>query len=304
MEVSNEHYEDAQNGVSDFQDAINTYYKLKSEYDKEKKDMVRKISRKTHLSKKEKRKEFQKAKYKCINCRRSVGSLFNITFDKEKETRIAKAMCGDRLNPCPLNIEIDLGAMKNVSQELRKFEKEISDLKQKVVLIKNDIIFGYSTTEDAVVSFNEIKDELTYATEAYETLLISYVEIYERPTEKKEAQATELEIYHDIQAIKNMVTDFNKENNINYIKDAATMYVTQLIPKLKKYRDLKYSNTFTEHVNQQCVLNQQVIDMNNTQINHAMSEQRVVSMVTGNVQSQKEPKRNRTSIASTTSTSK
>ena len=275
-------YEKTLNAKLEFQNAVNTYYKLKSEYDKEKKELVRNISRKTHLSQKEKRKEFQKAKFKCINCHRPVGSSFNITFDKEKESRVAKAMCGDRINPCPLNIEINLGRMKNLAQELQKFDKEISDLKQRIVVIKNDIIFGYTNTEEAVVLFNEIKEDLMYATEAYETLLISYVEVYERPDIKKEIQTTELEIYSDVQKIKNMVADFDKENNVNYITDAITMYVAHLTPMLKKHRELKYPTNFIEHVNQQCVLNQSSFNVNNSQINMALVDEEVVSLVVGN----------------------
>ena len=150
--------------------AINTFFSLKAEYDKQKNDIIRKISKKTHLSSKEKQKEFKQMKLKCINCNRPVGTSFGVTFDSKRETRIAKAMCGDRINPCPLNIEIDLGRITSVSKHLQELDKEIADIKQKIVLIKNDIIFGYKTTEDAVTIFNELKEDLSYAMEGYETI--------------------------------------------------------------------------------------------------------------------------------------
>ena len=134
----------------------------------------------------------------------------------------------------PLNIEIDLGRITNVSNHLQELDKEIADIKQKIVLIKNDIIFGYKTTEDAVTLFNELKDDLSYAMEGYETMLISYVDVYERPDDKKKLQEKEVEVYKDIQDMKGLISDFVKENNVNYINDAVYLYITQLIPKLYK----------------------------------------------------------------------
>lgn len=266
--------------------AINTFYSLKSDYDKQKSDIIRKISKKTHLSRREKQKEFKQTKFKCINCNRPVGTSFGITFDKKRETRIAKAMCGDRINPCPLNIEIDLGRMTNVAKHLEELDKEIADIKQKIVLIKNDIIFGYKTTEDAVTLFNELKDDLSYAMEGYETMLISYVDVYERPDDKKKVQEKEVEVYKDIQEMKGMIADFDKENNVNYINDAVNLYITQLMPKLTEIRNLKYPLTFTEHVNQTCILTQKTIDPIQTQFNTSLSESgqngSVISMVIGN----------------------
>ena len=274
--------------------AINTFFSLKAEYDKQKNDIIRKISKKTHLSSKEKQKEFKQMKLKCINCNRPVGTSFGVTFDSKRETRIAKAMCGDRINPCPLNIDIDLGRITSVSKHLQELDKEIADIKQKIVLIKNDIIFGYKTTEDAVTIFNELKDDLTYAMEGYETILISYVDIYERPEDKKKLQEKEIQLYKDIQEMKGMIADFEKENNTNYITDAVNLYITQLTPKLKEIQKLKYPVMFTEHVNQTCVLTQETIDRQQTQFNISLSESgqhgKVISMVVGNKISNKSKK--------------
>ncbi len=271
---------------AEMNNAINTFYSLKADYDKQKSDIIRKISKKSHLSRKEKQKEFKMTKFKCINCNRPVGTSFGISFDKKKETRIAKAMCGDRINPCPLNIEIDLGRITSVSKHLQELDKEIAEIKQKIVLIKNDIIFGYKTTEDAVTIFNELKEDLSYAMEGYETMLISYVDIYERPDDKKKIQEKEIEVYKDIQEMKGMIADFDKENNINYINDAVNLYITQLVPKLSEIRKLKYPVMFTEHDNNKCVLIQEKINPIQTQFNTSLSESgingSVISMVVGN----------------------
>ena len=55
--------------------ALNTYYKLKNQYDENHQKDIHKIINIKGLSWKEKRDEFQKIKRKCINCRRPVGTI-------------------------------------------------------------------------------------------------------------------------------------------------------------------------------------------------------------------------------------
>ena len=95
------------NQNEEFQEAVNTFYTLKGQYDEEIEELRHKISKKSNLSNKEKRDEFKKLKPRCVNCNRKVGTIFEVKYDKSTDGRRAKAMCGDRVDPCPLDIELD-----------------------------------------------------------------------------------------------------------------------------------------------------------------------------------------------------
>jgi hypothetical protein len=92
-----------------FLEGLNTYYKMKSEYEEANLKNRNKIMKNQNLSWKEKRTEYKKLKPKCINCKRPVGSIFSSVYNPDENGRKLMAVCGDRANPCPLNITINLG---------------------------------------------------------------------------------------------------------------------------------------------------------------------------------------------------
>lgn len=265
----------------DLYNAMNTFYKLKNDYETAISDTKRKIAKKSHLSRKEKQDEFKRSKSRCINCSRSVGSIFEIKYSKDTDSRIAKAMCGDKVNPCPLNIEINLGKITNVSDDLKEYERQITDLKQQVIVIKNDLLFGYTTTDVAMKQFNDIKEGLHEATEMYESILVNYVTIYEKPDTKRFLDDKKIELYNIVTSIKTMMTDYDREQNTHYVNDAVTLYVTELLPLLNEYQSAMYPIMFTEQTNRQCTLQQKMLDPQTTELDLALQESNVIRMEVG-----------------------
>ena len=119
--------------MTTYLERLNDYYKLKSDYEdlnlKQKKDILNDDK----LSWREKRYEYQQLKPKCVNCKRPVGSIFSVKYDKEVDTRILKAMCGDKINPCPLNIVIHLGYYEKYSNSIKEIEKIIKKYKDEII---------------------------------------------------------------------------------------------------------------------------------------------------------------------------
>ena len=96
--------------AKNYDDAVNEYYDLKQQYRVGKeKDIQTFLETNEKMSWREKRNLFKSLNYKCINCRRYVGSIFKTNIINEDRHLIAK--CGDHSNPCPLNIEINLGTI-------------------------------------------------------------------------------------------------------------------------------------------------------------------------------------------------
>jgi hypothetical protein len=158
---SKDESEDEDDAEDDFNDALKKYYRLKNEYEESLNDNKKKIMNSAGLSLKEKRIEFHKLKRKCVNCKRPVGTIFNTKFSNDETSYIIKkdrhliALCGDRDDPCPLNIDINLGATDDIRNIVIKYEKELNEFKNKIIIDKNELLFGYITSNIAVEKFEE-----------------------------------------------------------------------------------------------------------------------------------------------------
>ena len=265
----------------DFVRALNTYYSLKSEYEDNVSKLKKKIIDNKTLSWKEKNKEFRKMKPKCINCNRPVKTIFDIHFEKDAEARIAKAMCGDRTKPCPLNIELNLGSMKNIEDVLHVNENKIREIRSNIIKDKNDLLFGYISAPDAVAKFDKIKEKMTDANASYEIILDTYMSIVDNKQSKERIRNLLLDTYADIQSCKSFVDKYEREQSVDFINDLVTMYITQLSPKLRELRQLIYPYCAVEKRDNECILIQRKMPIEEMELDMSSSPQGVIQFVVG-----------------------
>ena len=261
--------------------ALNTYYSLKSEYEDNVDKLKKKIMGNKTLSGKEKHKEYQKMKPKCINCNRPVGSIFDIRFQKEVESRIAKAMCGDRTNPCALNIELNLGMIMNIEDELHDSETKIRDIRREIIKDKNDLLFGYVSAPDAISKFDKIKEKMADANASYEIILNTYMSIVDNKPVKEKINKLLLETYADIQSTHELVNKYEREQNVDFINDLVTMYITQLTPKLVQLRQLLYPYCAVDKNDNTCVLIQRKMEIEQMELDMSTNPRGVIHFVVG-----------------------
>jgi len=81
-------------------ESLNEFFKLKSEYEKKRSKMMKDAFKK-ESSKRLGKLAAMSVKPPCINCKRAVGTIFT-----NRETDKYTAICGDKGNPCNLNIKI------------------------------------------------------------------------------------------------------------------------------------------------------------------------------------------------------
>ena len=231
------------------EEAINNFYKEKSKYESLLEKDKKSIIKNKELSWKEKRSEYKKLKPKCVNCKRPVGSIFTITHDssKSQETRILRATCGDRVNPCNFNININPGSYNNIVTDLKKEEADLKKYKMKIIDEKNKLLFGYISTEDAVSHFEEIKNDITSSSELLEFYYKEYNNVFDNEEKKTELKQLLSSSYLFINQIKDAIRNYEKTNNTQYCQDSVTMYVTQLKPVLDQIMNLKYSASFVDY---------------------------------------------------------
>ena len=273
------------NGDEELYRALNTYYSLKSEYEDNVDKLKKKIMANKTLSSKEKNKEYRKMNPKCINCNRPVGTIFDIRFQKEVESRIAKAMCGDRTNPCALNIELNLGMIMNIEDELHDSDTKIRDIRREIIKDKNDLLFGYVSAPDAISKFDKIKEKMADANASYEIILNTYMSIVDNKQVKEKINKLLLETYTDIQSTHELVNKYEREQNVDFINDLVTMYITRLTPKLVQLRQLLYPYTAVEKENKKkdntCVLIQRKMEIEQMELDMATTPQGVIRFDVG-----------------------
>jgi hypothetical protein len=222
-----------------WQDGINDFYKLKRDYESAIDKEVKKLDK--GLSIHEKRREFKKLKPKCIDCNRPVGTLFSIKYDKDQDGRILSAVCGDRVDPCNLNINIFTGYTETYPEIIKSLENDIKTIKNQIIVDKNKLLFGFINTEQALENFDSYTVLIGEKTER----LTSVLELYLNELDNREVNETiktlQGEIYMTIGYINDAIVSYDKTNNTQFIQDSVNIYVNQLTPKLNQLMNLKYN---------------------------------------------------------------
>ena len=234
------------------EDAINEYYKLKNKYEEENNKNKKKIIGDPSLSWREKRSDFQKLVPKCINCKRPGGTIFSTKFyNKYKkefnEFRQLKAICGVILDPCELNITINVGKFNLLSNIVTECENEMTEIKNQIINYKNKLLFGFMDTEQALDNFNKLREHLSEYTSIYQLFLENYLNIVDNSEEKRTLKENIEKSFDFIESIKQNITDFNKTNNVQLVRDVVTIYEHSLKPVLVQIMNLKYRENFVWH---------------------------------------------------------
>jgi len=225
--------------------AVDEYYKLKTKYEEENKKKKREIIGNKSLSWKDKRSEYKKLVPKCINCKRPGGTIFSTKFYDEingefNEHRQLKAICGVMVDPCNLNITINVGKYSSISDLLSEFDKEIAVIKNNIIDYKNQLLFGFSSADQALARFNKLKSLLgEYITQS-QVFMELYLSITDNGEEKQMLKEDIEKSYLLVEEIKKNMNQFNETSNIQFVQDAVTTYVTNLKPLLKKIIHTKY----------------------------------------------------------------
>ena len=230
----------------EFIEALDKYYELKETYEIEFTKMKNKIISTKGLSWKEKRRLFVKTNPPCINCKRPVKTIFH-TLNNNDLGRQLIAKCGDKREPCPLNIVINLGSIINLKENILSDKNEINIMKKKIIREKNDLLFNYITPENAVEKFDQIKESIEGTTKFYEFLLELYTDIAHNPEREDEVYVLQSNFNINIETIKELIKDFDRTQNTQLIHNVVEIYVNEIIPKIDEiiektyvYRQVEY----------------------------------------------------------------
>lgn len=230
------HSKDAiSNGVNDeVNERIKEFYRLKHVYESKIQSHKTSILKDEKLSLKAKQDKFRRLTVNCINCDRKVGTIFKIGGNH------LTAICGDKTKPCDLDIRIHRGAYIPLEELMNVFQEGVDDLKEDIIAVKLDLLFGYEKEAVVLEKFNKMKDTLSGDLESLMDYKTKYIEKMYNLDNKDELDEKMRMFYNKISTIKSTVEEFNETGRIQLIKDMVSLYDTELLPLLEEVRGLKY----------------------------------------------------------------
>ena len=217
-------------------EAFDKYYKLKSEYEASKKQGIDKIM----LMRKPLKERLKLARQhvpKCINCKRKGGTIF-----QRRRDAVLIALCGVSTIPCGLNIEIQLGDNADQADTIKYFEENAQKIKDDIIKLKLDTLFGYVNEEESVEMFTKLANSLNDP--SITKHLSEYKQFYEsqyyNPETNKIIKDTMAGIYTKLANIRRILDEYRKNGaNRSMLSDIGQLQL-EIDTDTKMIRRLKY----------------------------------------------------------------
>jgi hypothetical protein len=176
--------------------AVDNYYKLKSKYEMTKKN-------------------------KCIFCGNEGSTIFKTRCINGNKTLIAECKSSQS---CSKNIKILTGKIENFHEKISLLKQQIEKLKLKIIIYKNDILFGYVNPEKTD-KFQKIMNEFDFYTLELKVFMDLYSDIIENQRDYDNLKKLESDLYIQILNIKRDIINYNNEKHTEDLDDAVNIFV-------------------------------------------------------------------------------
>ena len=188
------------NTTDKYVSALNTFFRLKSEYENNKK--------------------------KCPNCGAKATSADSFTLAKN----VYKAKCANRENPCPLSIEIYNGKYESLQNTLITYREVFEEVKQHIIQLRMKYLFWYGTSIGRTVSshpeentvflaeFKKLMERFTIAKQQYMDVVQQYQDsqfMYKEQAEEVNSLSNSIsDIYNSLrESFPDLVLSWNQSDS-------------------------------------------------------------------------------------------
>ena len=221
-----------------FKEALNSYYKLKGEYDKNIEKIVGRIAANTMLSPSEKHEKFLTEKKKCIKCGKSGGTIF---YQKDN---LLTAKCGNVENPCSLDIQLQRAKYINIMTAINSQQTLVNMNKTNIVDIKLNFLFGFNNQQVTLTNFNAMKTKLVESVKQYQKISEKFLDITGNIVNKPKITGLTDTLNTEIINFKDLIKNFDESGTHQFLKDAVELYVNKIAVIAKDLQDLKYQEQY------------------------------------------------------------
>ena len=222
---------------ADYVDALNEYYAYKHQYDTKFDEDKSAVKNTDGLTMSQKRAKIMRIKRnrKCVACGQSGGTHFT------NEDGVLRAACGNRSQPCSLRIEIVKGKFMSLEQLAESSLRTADILKDQIIKTKLDLLFNYSTEEEALRQFEKDRAALDQALGLYGGFRQKYLDVVRNAERREEADALTAKFYAAVQDLKDALQKPpGGENDASFVQDAVALYVGTIEPLNQQLMETKY----------------------------------------------------------------
>ena len=212
---------------ADYAEALNEYYRYKHNYDERYEEHKKNIKETDTLTMPQKRAKIMQLKRnrKCVACGQSGGTHFT------NEDGVLRAQCGNRSQPCSLRIEIVKGKFMSLEELANKSLLTADILKDQIIKTKLDLLFNYTTEEEALRKFEEERASLDQALDLYGSFRKRYLDVVRNAERREEVDALAAEFYAAVQEFKDIVQrGADSKQDSSFARDAVATYIRKIVP--------------------------------------------------------------------------
>ena len=267
---------------SEYIEKLNQFYKLKSDYEESINVEKEKIMKMSNKSIREKRNIFRTLIPKCINCNSPGGSTFRV-YKNDKNDRILKAECNSNKEKCRLDIVIYAGNFVTTTDILDYFKKKISTEHEKIILNKNDKMFGILSDDKALGIFEILKENISYYSSIYSEWDDFNEIMNNNKDNKKQLNKKKVEYFEIIEELKEYQKEYNESRDINIIKEVVHLYNTRLKPINSEIHKLTFNSQYMlfDENDRTYSLEQRKNSLASLEFNNAEDDESVIQFKTG-----------------------
>ena len=227
---------------ADYVDALNEYYGYKQKYDDRYDEQKNAITKSDTLTMQQKRAKIMQLKRnrKCVACGQSGGTHFM------NEDGVLRAQCGNRSQPCTLRIEIVKGKFMSLEELANASLHNADVLKDHIIKTKLDLLFNYTTEEEALRKFETDRAALDQALELYGGFRQKYLDVVRNAERREEVDALTADFYAAVQTFKDTLRQGADSSKDSFVRDAVEIYAERIEPLNATLMEKKYVYTAVE----------------------------------------------------------
>jgi len=218
-----------------FDQAVTEYYKLKNKYDRPYLELVKKLVKNKEMSIDDKRKRLAALDRPCISCNSKSGTIF------EQKNQMLFAKCGGGpSSTCKLNIRLQRGIYDSIINIMNDVTSAINENKVKTIESKYNLLFGFASEPETIRVFDKLKVELVNEVRKYQEIYAKYMSIVDNESKQRLIKEQNLGLIVLIQDFKNLIAEFEKTQDNQFLKDATKLYTDSIQKITLAIRELKY----------------------------------------------------------------
>lgn len=215
--------------------ALQSYFRIKSSYENAFTRKKNKILRNDEISLQEKKERVSNIKMKCVLCKRNVGTLFS---HKGKHYR---AICGDKAQPCNLNIDLEAGVIVNILNSLEMMRDIYLGDVTNIMKAKLDLLFNFKSEDEVLQEFEQLNESLKSNNKIIKHYTDLKNDMIESDEKVEKLQDLENGINVLIEEFKKLISQYKKEKQISLLKEAMEIQQNKLAPLLNERTKTLYT---------------------------------------------------------------